>query len=124
MDKTVNANAPTGNFELIHQIAVSKFVSAENFNLEGVKIPIQEPMQIPQISTKSKSIRSPAQPFTANKTPFQIQINRAVKKNVNADLNKAKQTPHAKINRQDSRTKRVEKLLELHDMIGRLLHSS
>lgn len=123
MDRTVNANAPTGNFELIHQINVLKFASAENFSLEGVRKPILEPMQVPQKNTKSTSIRGSIQPATAFKAPDQNKIARAIKKSVNADLNKTKQTQHAKINHQNSRSKQVVKLVELHDMIGRLLHS-
>lgn len=122
MDKTVNNNAPTGNFELIHQIAVSKFAPAESFSVEGAKKPILEPMQIPQ--KKSRPVRGSVRPATAIKAPVQNINSRAIQKSVTADLNKVKQTPQAKINQLGSRTKRVEKLLELHDMIGRLLHSA
>lgn len=121
MDKTVNANAPTGNFELIHQISVSKFSPAENFIVEGEKKPILQPMQIPQKNTNANAIRGSVRPATTFKAP--VQNTRANKKSVDADLKKVKQTPQAKMNHKDSKTKRVEKLLELHDMIGRLLHS-
>lgn len=120
MDKTVNANADPGNFELIHQIPLSKYWVGENMIVEGVKKPILEPMQVRQINTKSKTSRGSVR--TAIKVA-PIKNNRSLKKTVTDDLNNAKHTTQAKINHRGSKTKRVEQLLELHDMIGRLLHS-